>query len=149
MQSPCQVGMKNAGKYWKVFLLYFTNLETYCVLTPYPSFSTPKTNSPFWTQLLPKIAVWSLRLPYYSWFSQNFQLQACVKLQIAQKVVRYHCGRNFQILSKSYDAFYHPKTCSCPFVRYFRTLFWDDITIIWDENIVYFFNWEKKTVLDQ
>ena len=22
------------------------------------------------------------------------------------------------------------KTCSCPFVRYFRTLFWDDITII-------------------
>ena len=23
-------------------------------------------------------------------------------------------------------------------------LFWDDITIIWDENIVYFFNWEKK-----
>ena len=35
------------------------------------------------------------------------------------------------------------KTCSCPFVRYFRTLFWDDITIIWDENIVYFFNWEK------
>ena len=26
---------------------------------------------------------------------------------------------------------------------------WDDITIIWDENIVSFFNWEKKTVLDQ
>ena len=22
------------------------------------------------------------------------------------------------------------KTCSCPFVRYFRILFWDDITII-------------------
>ena len=36
------------------------------------------------------------------------------------------------------------KTCSCPFVRYFRTLFWDDITIIWDENIVYFFNWETQ-----
>ena len=36
------------------------------------------------------------------------------------------------------------KTCSCPFVRYFRTLFWDDIIIIWDENIVYFFNWEKN-----
>jgi hypothetical protein len=32
------------------------------------------------------------------------------------------------------------KTCLCPFVQYFRTLFWDDITIIWDENIVYFFN---------
>ena len=41
------------------------------------------------------------------------------------------------------------KTCSCPFVRYFRTLFWDDITIIWNENIVYFFNLEKKPVLDQ
>ena len=26
------------------------------------------------------------------------------------------------------------KTCSCPSVRYFRSLFWDDITIIWDEN---------------
>ena len=27
--------------------------------------------------------------------------------------------------------------CSCPFARYFRKLFWDDILIIWDENIVY------------
>ena len=35
------------------------------------------------------------------------------------------------------------KTCSCPFVRYFRTVFWDDITLIWDENIVYFFHWEN------
>ena len=25
-------------------------------------------------------------------------------------------------------------------VGYLRMLFWDDITIIWDENIVYFFN---------
>ena len=41
------------------------------------------------------------------------------------------------------------KTFSFPFVRYFRILFWDDITIIWDENIVYFFNWEKIPVLDQ
>ena len=31
LQSPCQVGMKNAVKYWKGFLLYFTTLETYCV----------------------------------------------------------------------------------------------------------------------
>ena len=30
--SPCQVGMKNAVKYWKDFLLYFTILETYCAL---------------------------------------------------------------------------------------------------------------------
>ena len=37
------------------------------------------------------------------------------------------------------------QTCSFPFVRYFGTLFWDDMTIIWDENIFYFFNWEKKT----
>ena len=28
------------------------------------------------------------------------------------------------------------KTCSCPFVRYFGTLFWDDITIYWDKNYV-------------
>ena len=27
---------------------------------------------------------------------------------------------------------------------YFCTIFWDDITIIWYENIVYFHNWEKK-----
>ena len=26
--------------------------------------------------------------------------------------------------------FFYKKTCSCPFVQYFRTLFWDDITII-------------------
>ena len=36
------------------------------------------------------------------------------------------------------------QTFSCPFVRYFCMLFWDDITIIWDENIVYFFNCEKN-----
>ena len=43
------------------------------------------------------------------------------------------------------------KTCSChcPLVRYFRTLFWDDITKIWNENIVYFVKWEKNPVLDQ
>ena len=29
LQSPCQVGMKNAAKYWKDFLLYFTTLETH------------------------------------------------------------------------------------------------------------------------
>ena len=33
------------------------------------------------------------------------------------------------------------KSCSCPLVRCFRTLFLDDIMIIWDENIVYFVNW--------
>ena len=51
---------------------------------------------------------------------------------------RYTTTRNLALL----------KSCrhcsSCPFVRYFRTLFWDDITIIWDENFVYLFNWEKK-----
>ena len=29
-------------------------------------------------------------------------------------------------------------------LSYFRTLFWDDIRIIWDENIVFYFNWEKN-----
>ena len=28
------------------------------------------------------------------------------------------------------------KTCLCPFVRCFGTLFWDDVTIFWDENYV-------------
>ena len=38
---------------------------------------------------------------------------------------------------------------SCRPVRYFGTLFWDDITIFWDENLS--FNWqtEKNPVLDQ
>ena len=26
------------------------------------------------------------------------------------------------------------------FMSFFRASFWDDITIIWNENIVYFFN---------
>ena len=29
----------------------------------------------------------------------------------------------------------------------FCTLFWDDITIIWDENIIYYFNWKKNLFL--
>ena len=28
------------------------------------------------------------------------------------------------------------KTCSCPLIRYFGTLFWNDITIFYDENHV-------------
>ena len=38
------------------------------------------------------------------------------------------------------------KNYSCHFVQYFCTLFWNDITLIWDEKIVYIFNW-AKTVL--
>ena len=30
------------------------------------------------------------------------------------------------------------KTCSCPLVWYFGTLFWDDITLFWDENLLLF-----------
>ena len=26
------------------------------------------------------------------------------------------------------------KTCSCPLIQYLGALFWDDITIFWDEN---------------
>ena len=41
------------------------------------------------------------------------------------------------------------KRCSCPF----GTIIWDDVTKIWDENLLLFtfFNWqtEKKPVLDQ
>jgi hypothetical protein len=45
----------------------------------------------------------------------------------------------------SISAFYSTEglllqACSCPFIRYFRLVFWNDITIIWDENIVCFFN---------
>ena len=39
--------------------------------------------------------------------------------------------------------FYTRKTCSCLFLRYFCKLFWDNITIIWDENIVNFFDLKK------
>ena len=35
-------------------------------------------------------------------------------------------------------------TCSCPFVQHFPTLFCDDVTIIWNENIFYFFNGEEN-----
>ena len=40
------------------------------------------------------------------------------------------------------------KTSPAKFVRYFCMLFWDDITIIWDENIVYLLL-GKKPLLDQ
>ena len=30
------------------------------------------------------------------------------------------------------------ETCSCRPVRYFGTLFWDDITKFWDENLLLF-----------
>ena len=45
------------------------------------------------------------------------------------------------------------KTCLCHPLHYFGTLFWDDITIFWDDNLLLFtfLNWqtEKKPVLDQ
>ena len=48
------------------------------------------------------------------------------------------------IIWQNLTVFLWLKTSSCPFVRHFCKLFWDYIMIIWDENIVYFFNWEKK-----
>ena len=44
------------------------------------------------------------------------------------------------------------KTYSCRPVRYFGTLFWDDIMKFWDENLYYYFfngQTEKTPVLDQ
>ena len=38
------------------------------------------------------------------------------------------------------------KTCSCPSVRYFRTLFWDDITIIWYEK-VWLLNFHQQIIV--
>jgi hypothetical protein len=38
-------------------------------------------------------------------------------------------------------------TCSCPLLQYFRTLFWDDITIFWDENLLLFLTERKKPVI--
>ena len=35
------------------------------------------------------------------------------------------------------------KLVHVPFVRYFRTLFWDDVTIFWDENLLWFFSFFK------
>ena len=42
------------------------------------------------------------------------------------------------IENKLPNAFYSYvyKTCSCGPVRYFGTLFWDDITIFWDEHLL-------------
>ena len=34
------------------------------------------------------------------------------------------------------NIFWELCTYSCPLVQYFGTLFWDDITIFWDENYV-------------
>ena len=45
------------------------------------------------------------------------------------------------------------KTCSFRLVQYFGTLFWDDITIFWDENLLLFTfltgKLRKKPVFDQ
>ena len=42
------------------------------------------------------------------------------------------------------------KTCSCPFVRYFRTLFWDDIMIIcWWELSKQISYWSKTGFFSQ
>ena len=40
-----------------------------------------------------------------------------------------------QLLKKTYALL---KTCSCRPVHYFGMLFWDDLTIFWDENLLFF-----------
>ena len=57
--------------------------------------------------------------------SNYFKLPSCLltKLQVLSIQVE-------RILSQS-----SLKTCSCPLLRYFGTLFRDDITIFWDENL--------------
>ena len=78
-------------------------------------------------------------------WATSFSIFSLLQLEKQKKnkkcfLVRKCFGENYLIKLQ----FWPYETCSFPFVRYFRTLFWDDITIIWDENIVYLFNWEKN-----
>ena len=58
--------------------------------------------------------------------SKYFKMPSCLlpKLQMLSIKVE-------KILSQS-----SLKTCSLPLLQYFGTLFWDDITIFWDENLL-------------
>ena len=38
------------------------------------------------------------------------------------------------------------KACSCPLLWYFGTLFFDDITIFWDENLLWFWTEKKENL---
>ena len=74
----------------------------------------------------------------FEWF-----LNLLTKIEADQEVDQdYSCNNHTgQFLSQH---LFVVETCSCPFVWYFCTLFWDDIMMIWNENIVYLFNWEKN-----
>ena len=51
--------------------------------------------------------------------------------RVHQKIIKVRINLLHQLLGKWYN-----KTCSsCP-VRYLETLFWDDITKFWDENLL-------------
>jgi hypothetical protein len=49
----------------------------------------------------------------------------------------------FRLFLGRHDLHSRFKTCSCPIVRYFRMLFWDNITIFWDKNSLWFFSFFK------
>ena len=54
---------------------------------------------------------------------------------ITKKCVK---GNQMTILTTNYDYYCCLETCSCCPVRYFGTLFWDDIANFWDENSLLF-----------
>ena len=60
LQSSCQVGLKNAVKYWKDFLLYFPTLDTYCVKLFHQTIVLISTDS----NLKTKFEVQNCRLGY-------------------------------------------------------------------------------------
>ena len=91
--------------------------------------------------------MWNAFLKWTDFFSlQNFAQKKLSCPSLVHLTVNKNC-----LKSNESPLFRRLKTCSChcPLVRYFRTLFWDDITKICNENIVYFVKWEKNPVLDQ
>ena len=87
LQSPCQVDMKNAVKYQKGFLLYFTTLETYCGAHSIyygDNFLNHKTSIHTFN---------STPLFSFSWFAHLAQLQpwgaGVVQLTARQYIVEY------------------------------------------------------------
>ena len=81
--------------------------------------------------------------------NSNFVFFAYENTRKILSKVRYF-SRNAEIFSQNFKFCFITiaqrvtRNLFMSFVRYFRTLFCDDITIIWEENIVYFFNWEKN-----
>ena len=80
------------------------------------------------------------------WFQTGFYSQLKIIINFHPKISYQRTWTSLKTLEILGLQLKCNETCSCPLLLYFGTLLWDDITIFWDENLLWFWTEKKENL---